>query len=180
MSIAHLFQPGATFSVPISFFGSQRIEINSPTDEKIAHVWQRALSPSCISDLFTGITGSLITKNPLPLLAGISACLPGASAQQKVGSQFQVNTYTAGNQWYPSVSSLSNNDFVVTWFDGSGEDGNGEGVFGQIFNATGSKVGSQFQINTLTSGNQYAPSVSSLSNGNFVWHGKTAPALFLM
>ncbi len=168
MSIAHLFQPGATFSVPISFFGPQRIEINSPTDEKIAHVWQRALSPSCISDLFTGITGSLITKNPLPLLAGISACLPGASAQQKVGSQFQVNTYTAGNQWYPSVSSLSNNDFVVTWFDGSGEDGNGEGVFGQIFNATGSKVGSQFQINTLTSGNQYAPSVSSLSNGNFV------------
>ncbi len=57
---------------------------------------------------------------------------------------------------------------MVAWEDDSGEDGSGDGVFAQIFNPTGSKVGGQFQVNTYTNGNQFYPSVSSLSNANFV------------
>ncbi len=77
----------------------------------------------------------------------------------KVGNEFQVNTYTTGNQGSPTVSSLSNGNFVVTWTDDSGEDGSAWGVFGQIFNATGAKVGSEFQVNTHTTGNQDVPTV---------------------
>ncbi len=171
----------------------------------------------------SGITASLITKNPLPFLVGLSTCFPTVLALQKsggefqvnthttgnqttpavsfkqwkfcgrlgrpkrrrwkllwslwtnircnsakVGSEFQVNTYTTGDQYIPSVSTLSTGDFVVAWKDYSGEDGSGTGVFGQIFNATGSKVGNEFQVNTYTTGDQVVPSVSSLTNGNFV------------
>ncbi len=83
----------------------------------------------------------------------------------KIGSQFQINTYMSNA---PSVSSLSNSSFVVAWYDQSGHYGTNTVVFGQIFNATGSKVSSQFQVDTSTNGNQILPSVSSLNNGNLV------------
>ncbi len=86
----------------------------------------------------------------------------------KVGTEFQVNTHTAGNQAIPTVAALSTGNFVVTWEDDSGEDGNLAGVFGQIFNATAAKVGTEFQVNTYTTGNQAAPTVAALSTGNFV------------
>ncbi len=62
---------------------------------------------------------------------------------------------------------------MVTWWDNSGEDGSGTGVFGQIFNATGAKIGNEFQVNTHTAGNQKignqkSHTVCSLSTGNFV------------
>jgi len=85
----------------------------------------------------------------------------------KVGSEFQVNTYTVDTQWYPSVSSLINGGFVVTW-SSSGQDGSNYGVYGQLYNATGDRTGSEFQVNTYTPNYQQNPSVSGLSNGGFV------------
>ncbi|NGX44840.1 MAG: hypothetical protein K1060chlam3_01015, partial [Candidatus Anoxychlamydiales bacterium] len=67
----------------------------------------------------------------------------------KIGTEFQVNTYTANDQWTPSVARLNNSTFVVTW-DSAGQDGDGGGIYGQIFNADGTKKGSEFPINTYT------------------------------
>jgi hypothetical protein len=91
----------------------------------------------------------------------------------KVGSEFRVNTWTTDNQRYPSITSLSNGGFVVVWESGcsSGctpQDGSGFGVYGQRFDSNGNKVGSEFQVNTWTTGWQERPSISSLSNGGFV------------
>jgi methionine-rich copper-binding protein CopC len=91
----------------------------------------------------------------------------------KVGSEFRVNTWTTDNQWYPSITSLSNGGFVVVWQSGcydpcSGQDGSLWGVYGQRFDSNGNKVGSEFHVNTWTTNQQSWPSITSLPNGGFV------------
>ena len=82
----------------------------------------------------------------------------------KVGGEFQVNTWTTNAQWDPSVASLPQGGFVVVW-QSDFQDGSNSGIFGQIFDADGNKVGSEFQVNTWTSNYQEDPSVISLSDG---------------
>jgi hypothetical protein len=103
----------------------------------------------------------------------------------KVGSEFQVNTWTTDYQWHPSITSLPNGGFVVVWMSGcdpdlrlpcagTPQDGSGLGVYGQRFDSNGNKVGSEFQVNTWTTDRQWNPSITSLSNGRFVvvWESK--------
>eukprot|EP00817_Percolomonadidae_sp_ATCC50343_P005827 CAMPEP_0117424352 /NCGR_PEP_ID=MMETSP0758-20121206/4790_1 /TAXON_ID=63605 /ORGANISM="Percolomonas cosmopolitus, Strain AE-1 (ATCC 50343)" /LENGTH=372 /DNA_ID=CAMNT_0005208083 /DNA_START=504 /DNA_END=1619 /DNA_ORIENTATION=+ len=85
----------------------------------------------------------------------------------KIGNEFPVNTYIIGEQSYPSVSVLPNNNFVVTWMSNI-QNGLGFGIYGQLFNGTGGKIGEEFQVNNFTSGDQTHPSVSSYPDGNFI------------
>ncbi|NGX33260.1 MAG: hypothetical protein K1060chlam4_01322, partial [Candidatus Anoxychlamydiales bacterium] len=85
----------------------------------------------------------------------------------KNGSEFQVNTYTLIDQKYSSVASLSNNKFVISWFS-DGQDGSSNGIFGQMFNADGTKNGLEFPVNTYTINSQEHPSVTNLNNNGFV------------
>jgi len=121
---------------------------------------------SCTNGIIAGIAASLFTKNPLPLLVGLSGCFPSASAQQKVGGEFQVNNYTNETQSIPSVTGLNNNSFVVAWT--SGDQGVSRDVYGQIFHQNGSKIGNTFQLNTYSTNDQTQPYVTDLNNGNFV------------
>ncbi|MEJ0078343.1 MAG: Ig-like domain-containing protein [Alphaproteobacteria bacterium] len=88
----------------------------------------------------------------------------------KVGTEFLVNTNTPGDQNQEQISALTNGNFVVTWRDESGTlgDSSGFSVKGQVFDALGHKVGSEFLVNTNTSGDQSKPSVAGLSGGGFV------------
>jgi hypothetical protein len=92
----------------------------------------------------------------------------------KVGSEFQVNTWTTDRQWLPSITSLSNGGFVVVWESGcdylgcTPQDGSSDGVYGQRFDSNGNKVGSEFQVNTWTTNIQEAPHIALLPNGGFV------------
>jgi Ca2+-binding RTX toxin-like protein len=65
---------------------------------------------------------------------GITAILFNASGNM-VGSPTLVNTTTALDQAVPSVSVLTNGDFVVAWIDGSGTGGDtsGTAIRSQIF-----------------------------------------------
>jgi hypothetical protein len=83
------------------------------------------------------------------------------------GNEFRVNTYTQDDQQAPSIVSLSDGGFVVTW-SSTGQDGDGGGVYGQVYDAAGHPQGSEFQVNTHTQGGQGAPSVASLNDGGFV------------
>ena len=85
----------------------------------------------------------------------------------RVGSEFQVNTYTDRDQARPSVAALSDGGFVVTW-ESSGQDTSEWGVFGQMFDSSGSRVGNEFQVNTHTTDGQQGPSVATFSDGGFV------------
>ena len=73
--------------------------------------------------------GSSTTKND------IEAQLFLASGTAE-GSQFQVNTYTAGNQANPSVAMDSAGDFVITW-QSYGQDGNDYGVYARRYSVGG-------------------------------------------
>jgi S-layer homology domain len=89
------------------------------------------------------------------------------SSGVKAGSEFQVNTYTTGNQYGPSVATNPSGGFVVVWSSG-GEDGSSLGIFGQRFDASGTKVGEEFPVNTYTTGLQFLPSVATDRAGGFV------------
>ena len=58
--------------------------------------------------------------------------LYGVAAQTKIGPEFQVNNYTTNDQNYPSISSLNNGNFVITW-NSNRQDGSGYGIYAQIF-----------------------------------------------
>jgi hypothetical protein len=91
-----------------------------------------------------------------------------AEILEKIGPEFQVNTYVTNYQGDPSVAGLSNGKFVVTWNSYWQDASDSYGIYGQMFNANGTKFLSEFQVNTYTMLNQMRPSVAGLSDGKFV------------
>lgn len=83
------------------------------------------------------------------------------------GSEFLVNTFTTGTQDVASVAMDADGDFVVTWIS-DGQDGSGYGVFAQRYNASGVRQGSEFRVNTFTTGDQDRPVIAMDSDGDFV------------
>jgi hypothetical protein len=86
------------------------------------------------------------------------------------GPEFQVNQYSTGAQYRPAVAVGSAGDFVVVWeSEGSGgTDSDGESVQARCYAADGTPLGSEFQVNTFTAGDQYHPAVARNGQGRFV------------
>lgn len=82
----------------------------------------------------------------------------------EVTEELIVNTEVTGGQNIPAVA-LADGGFVVAWQSGDASFG---GIKGQIFNASGNKVGVEFLINTQTLNNQFRPAISALADGRFV------------
>jgi hypothetical protein len=84
------------------------------------------------------------------------------------GDEFQVNTWTTGDQARPAVAANGSQGFVVVWdSDGGspGTDTDSDSVQGQLFDATGSPIGGEFQVNTYTTQSQNTPAVVALIDG---------------
>ena len=92
------------------------------------------------------------------------------AAGNKAGNEFQVNTFTGNNQWVPTAAPLEDGGFVVAWMSQE-QDGMGHGSYGQLFNATGSRRGAEFQLNSTTAGDQQVRTIQSLADGRLlaVW-----------
>jgi hypothetical protein len=90
------------------------------------------------------------------------------------GSEFEVNTYTTGYQGEPAVAVDPEGKFVVVW-SSYAQDGDGMGVFGQRYDAAGTRVGGEFRVNSYTTNGQYAPAVAMDAGGRFavVWWSHT-------
>jgi hypothetical protein len=86
-----------------------------------------------------------------------------------VGVEFQVNSYTTGNQYFPSLAVAEDGSFVVAFFS---SDGNALGVGARRFDPAGNALGADFVVNTYTTGLQFFPNVDSDELGNFTvsWH----------
>src|SRR5262249_37749347 len=85
----------------------------------------------------------------------------------RVGSEFRVNTQTTGDQYSPDIATLTNGNFVVTWNDYNG--GNSNTVRAQLFDAPGTKIGSEFQVDTIAASQaNNLGTVTGLSGGGFV------------
>ena len=81
------------------------------------------------------------------------------------GAAFAVNPVNSYNHSMGSVTALSDGSFVVT-YQSYLQDANDWGVFGRKFNANGT-AGAEFRINAATGGDQTAPTVIALQNGEF-------------
>src|SRR5438132_1035748 len=84
-----------------------------------------------------------------------------------LGPEFRVNSFTPGNQFYPSAGADSSGGLVVSW-SSLGQDGSGYGIFGQRYASSGAPLGPEFRVNSYTTSQQVAPIVAADSSGDFV------------
>ncbi|MEO1367980.1 MAG: hypothetical protein AAFX50_12470, partial [Acidobacteriota bacterium] len=110
-----------------------------------------------------------------PLIASFSMLLSFALASDTaaqpspVGAQFQVNTYTTGGQYDPSVASDAVGNFVISWSSGGSPSGDpGYSILAQRYSPGGTPIGDEFQANAFTSGAQVDPAIAMGPNGDFV------------
>ena len=96
--------------------------------------------------------------------AGVYARRYNASGVAQ-GSEFAVNTTTAGDQWTDSVAMDAAGNFVVTF---SSADGNGTGVWMRRYNAAGTALGGEVRVNTATTSDQDWSSLAMAPDGDYV------------
>jgi len=90
---------------------------------------------------------------------------------------FMVNTYVTGDQDYPELSVGPDSSFVVVWRSAGspGDDSDGRSVQGTWF-SPGGTPGTQFQVNSHSTGDQDNVDVAMAPDGSFlvVWDGESA------
>jgi hypothetical protein len=91
------------------------------------------------------------------------------SSGHPVAAEFQVNTYTPGNQAAPTIAMAPAGEFVVAW-RGPGPASYHAAVLAQRFDRSGNPVGAEFVANSTTSSDQFVGrgGVAMDANGNFV------------
>src|SRR6185369_7240755 len=75
------------------------------------------------------------------------------------GVAFQANTFISGDQMNSATAMDSARNVVVVW-QSADQDGDGVGktnIYGQRYDASGTMLGSEFRINTVTVGMQSHP-----------------------
>jgi len=83
------------------------------------------------------------------------------------GTEFRVNTYTTDYQWGSSIAIDTEGRFAVVWMS-NGQDGSGQGVYAQRYDASGNPQGAEFHVNTYTTSDQSSPHIAMDSNARFV------------
>ena len=64
-------------------------------------------------------------------------------------AKYPVNTTTLREQSAPAIAVDLNGNELVVW-QSKGQDGDGFGIYGQWYDSSGTKIGSEFKINTTT------------------------------
>jgi Ca2+-binding RTX toxin-like protein len=99
------------------------------------------------------------------------------AAGAKIGTEFLVNSQTTGSQYFPTITSLGDGGFVVSWYTlDPAQDGSGSAIKAQIFDADGAKNGTEFLVNSQTAGSQSIPTITGLTGGGFVVSWETGDA----
>ncbi|MFM2280789.1 MAG: hypothetical protein RLZZ444_3020, partial [Pseudomonadota bacterium] len=94
------------------------------------------------------------------------------SAESGTGDRI-VNQNLGINPMDVEIATLANGGFVVSWTSGPinpniGQDGSYNGIFHRVFNADGSAVTDETQVNIGTDVNQDYSSVTALAGGGYV------------
>lgn len=101
---------------------------------------------------------------------------------QPWGGEIQVNTLTANDQKRASVAFDGSGNALVVWMSGGVPgDGTTATIRGQGYDPSGAPLGSEFQVNAVTSNHQRYPQVAADPAGTFlvVWNNEvpTWPAM---
>jgi hypothetical protein len=93
---------------------------------------------------------------------------------RRVGDDFKINTFSYDRQWRPSITTLTDEGFLVAW-ESRGQDGSGEGVYGQRFNGDAVPEGSELRISESVTNDQFGVAVASVNGHYFaVWQSDQA------
>ena len=88
----------------------------------------------------------------------------------KRGSEIRVISYSGGRLFVPEIAAFHDGSFIVSWY--RTEENRKADIYAQLINSDGSKRGTEFRVNTCTNNSQVYPTVSTLSNDDFIiaWH----------
>ena len=89
------------------------------------------------------------------------------SAGNKIGSAIEIIDDQLHND-VPKLLNLSNDTFLLTYDKWNYLPDPGHEIYGQIFDYNGSKIGEEFNINSVSLGDQNYLSIAELSNGNLI------------
>ncbi len=88
------------------------------------------------------------------------------------GPEFQVNTYTTGYQFSPTIMAQPDGGFVVAWssvgYYTPGPDGSSTTIAARRYDAAGAAQGDEFVVNTFTTGGQREAAIVGGPLGDFV------------
>jgi Ca2+-binding RTX toxin-like protein len=96
------------------------------------------------------------------------------STGNMVGSEFQIAGGAGASAEFHAISALADGGYVVVWQAG----GNGA-LLAQVFDSNNAKIGNQITIGDNSINFSAAPSVATLTNGNFVVAWTNAASSFL-
>jgi hypothetical protein len=84
-----------------------------------------------------------------------------------LGASFQVNTSSTSYARGTDIAAGADGTFVVVWRDETAADPS-DGIVARRFDADGTPLGGELQVNTYTPGSQRYPAVAAGSDGSFV------------
>lgn len=91
-----------------------------------------------------------------------------SSLSGDLGDVFTVNQFLTGQQSNPDIATIDDGKAIVTWTSFASHDGDKGGIFAQILDIQGNKIGQEILINTTTEGTQAFSVVEGLIGGGFV------------
>ncbi|MBN4006436.1 hypothetical protein [Nostoc sp. LPT] len=91
-------------------------------------------------------------------------------------TEFKVNSYINNSQSNSTVAIDTNGNFVISWQSFGQDESSSNGIYAQGYNSAGVAVGTEFRVNSTTSGNQFNPTIAMDADGDFVisWTGQDA------
>jgi hypothetical protein len=94
------------------------------------------------------------------------------SSGTALATEFQVNTYTVGDQGRPAVAARADGDFVIAWNsfnqESPGSSAGNYGIFARRFTSAGLPQAVEFQVNLYTPQYQRYPNIAADNDGDFV------------
>lgn len=86
--------------------------------------------------------------------------------------EFTVNKESLGDKSFSVVTGIADGGWVVSWTD-SDQDGSGDGIYQQRYNADGRRIGQETLVNSTTLNGQYDPRIVMLEDGGWIvaWTG---------
>ena len=162
-------QDGSRFGVFTRRFGADGSplgdEYQAPTTTS-GDQWYSAVAANADGDTIINWTQSISVSPYSQLVFGQQYDAAGST----VGTQMQQTSVTSQNEWYPSVGMSSTGTYTIA-FEASYREptgGNSTGIFAAQFDATGTQIGSDFQVNTYEADDQKHPDLAMSPTGDFV------------
>jgi len=84
-----------------------------------------------------------------------------------LGGEVLVNNHTADVQGFADIAISEDGSFTIAW-SSRRQVGSSWDIFARQFNADGTPVDDEFQVNTTTDGSQFRPSMGMAADGSFV------------